>query len=63
MRIHRRKFMRRICEKGQGVIEYGGALIVATVMVAGTLTVGVDGMNGIFTAILDSVGTMLLSYI
>ncbi len=55
--------MERICEKGQGVIEYGGALIVATVMVAGTLTVGVDGMNGIFTAILDSVGAMLLSYI
>jgi len=41
--------------KGQGVIEYAGALVIAAVLVAAVLAVGPDGIEGLFTAIMDTV--------
>lgn len=41
--------------KGQGVIEYAGALVIAAVLVAAVLAVGPDGMTTLFTSIIESV--------
>jgi len=41
--------------KGQGVIEYAGALVIAAVLVAAVLAIGPNAMTGLFTDILDSV--------
>ncbi len=43
--------------KGQGVIEYAGALVIAAVLVSGVLAFGTEGITNLFTNILDSVGT------
>jgi len=49
---------------GQGVIEYGGALIVASMVVASVLVSGI-GKNGwmynSYTAIFSAAGNMLIS--
>lgn len=45
--------------KGQGVIEYAGALVVAAVMVAAVLAIGPSGINTLFTNILNSVQTYM----
>ena len=47
--------------KGQGVVEYAGALVVAAVVVAGVLAVGPDGIEAIFATILDSVSSFFQS--
>jgi Flp pilus assembly pilin Flp len=52
-----RKFQR--AQKGQGVIEYAGALVVAAVMVAAVLAIGPDGIKTLFTDILNSVQTYM----
>ena len=44
-------------QKGQGVIEYAGALVIAAVLVATVLAVGPDGIETLFTDILDTVST------
>lgn len=41
--------------KGQGVIEYAGALVIAAVLVAAVLAVGPDGITNLFNAILTAV--------
>ena len=41
--------------KGQGVIEYAGALVIAAVLVAAVLAVGPDGISTLFTDILTTV--------
>jgi Flp pilus assembly pilin Flp len=41
--------------KGQGVIEYAGALVIAAVLVAAVLAIGPDGITTIFTEILTNV--------
>lgn len=41
--------------KGQGVIEYAGALVIAAVLVATVLAVGPAGIQELFTNILTSV--------
>lgn len=41
--------------KGQGVVEYVGALVVAAVLVAGILAIGPSGLGDIFTNILDAI--------
>lgn len=43
--------------KGQGVVEYAGALVVAAVLVAGVLAAGPAGLGDIFNDILDTVQT------
>jgi Flp pilus assembly pilin Flp len=45
--------------KGQGVIEYAGALVVAAVMVAAVLAIGPTGIKTLFTDILTSVQTYM----
>ncbi len=45
--------------KGQGVIEYAGALVVAAVMVAAVLAIGPDGIKTLFTSMLSSIQTYL----
>lgn len=42
-------------QKGQGVIEYAGALVIAAVLVATVLAVGPDGIEELFNNILDTV--------
>lgn len=42
-------------KKGQGVIEYAGALVIASVLVAAVLLVGPDGIENLFNTILTSV--------
>ena len=41
--------------KGQGVIEYAGALVIAAVLVAAVLAVGPTGISDIFANILTAV--------
>jgi hypothetical protein len=41
--------------KGQGVIEYAGALVIAAVLVAAVLAVGPEGISTLFGDILSSV--------
>jgi hypothetical protein len=41
--------------KGQGVIEYAGALVIAAVLVAATLAIGPTGITNLFTDIMNSV--------
>mgnify|MGYP001078269724 CR=1 FL=1 len=41
--------------KGQGVIEYAGALVIAAVLVAAVLAIGPTGISNLFTDILNSV--------
>lgn len=42
-------------QKGQGVIEYAGALVIAAVLVAAVLAIGPTGITNLFTDILNSV--------
>lgn len=49
----------RKSSKGQGVIEYAGALVVAAVMVAAVLAIGPTGIKTLFTNILNSVQTYM----
>lgn len=41
--------------KGQGVIEYAGAMIVAALIVAAVLTVGRNGMSNTYNTVFNSV--------
>jgi Flp pilus assembly pilin Flp len=43
--------------KGQGVIEYAGALVIAAVLVAAVLAVGPTAISGMFTSIITQVTT------
>lgn len=47
--------------KGQGVIEYAGALVIAAVLVAAVITVGPTQINTLFTSILSSVQSYFTS--
>lgn len=42
-------------EKGQGVIEYAGAMIVAALIVAAVLAIGRDGMANVYNSIFGGV--------
>jgi Flp pilus assembly pilin Flp len=48
-------FAKYHAKKGQGVIEYAGALVIAAVLVAATLAIGPTGITNLFTDIMDSV--------
>jgi hypothetical protein len=41
--------------KGQGVIEYAGALVIAAVLVAAVLAIGPQGITTLFNDIMTSV--------
>jgi len=49
--------------KGQGVVEYCGALIAATVLVAVAMGNGVNGLSGIFDTIFQSVQAILSGHL
>ncbi len=53
MKIQTRK------HKGQGVVEYAGALVVAAVLVSGVLLAGPTGLGDTFTSIMTDVGNYL----
>lgn len=52
--------MRNSKHQGQGVIEYTGALIIATVLVVAVMTTGVDGLTNLFINIVDSIQHLLM---
>lgn len=41
--------------KGQGVIEYAGALVIAAVLVAAVISIGPDGIGQLFGTIMTRV--------
>lgn len=47
--------------RGQGVIEYAGALVVASCLVAAVIAVGPQGISNLFTNILTQVQTFFTS--
>jgi Flp pilus assembly pilin Flp len=49
------QLLNKKAQKGQGVIEYAGALVIAAVLVAAVLAIGPTGITNLFTDILDSV--------
>jgi Flp pilus assembly pilin Flp len=49
-----KKFMTKK-QKGQGVIEYAGALVIAAVLVAAVLAIGPTGISNLFNDILNAV--------
>ena len=51
----------RKADKGQGVIEYAGALVIAAVLVAAVINVGPDAIKNLFTNILGKVQTYFTS--
>jgi Flp pilus assembly pilin Flp len=51
----------RRAKKGQGVIEYAGALVIAAVLVAAVINLGPDAIKGLFTDILDKVQSFFTS--
>ncbi len=48
-------FLKTKKNKGQGVIEYAGALVIAAVLVAAVLAIGPDGIGQLFQNIMDTV--------
>lgn len=52
---------KRKAQKGQGVIEYAGALVIAAVLVAAVIGVGPDALTNLFTQILTSVQSYFTS--
>ena len=51
----------RKASRGQGVIEYAGALVVASCLVAAVIAVGPQGISNLFTNILTQVQTFFTS--
>ncbi len=47
-------------QPGQGIIEYAGALVMATLIVASILAFGVDGMVEIFNTVIETVQALLI---
>jgi Flp pilus assembly pilin Flp len=47
--------------KGQGVIEYAGALVIAAVLVAAVLAIGPTQISATFTSIMGKVNTYFTS--
>lgn len=43
--------------KGQGLVEYAGALVVAAVLVAAIVTLAPTQLNGLFTSVFTYINT------
>lgn len=54
--------MKKAC-KGQGIIEYCGALVLAAVLVAAVMSTGVDGITNLFVTIVTEAGDMLRGFL
>jgi Flp pilus assembly pilin Flp len=51
------RLLAKKAQKGQGVIEYAGALVIAAVLVAAVLAIGPGQINDTFTSIMGKVNT------
>jgi hypothetical protein len=51
-----KKFLQKK-QKGQGVIEYAGALVIAAVLVAAVLAIGPDAIAQMFQDVVDFVSS------
>lgn len=51
--------MKQRYAKGQGIIEYAGALIIAAVLVATVLVTGPQGISTLFTDIIAAAADMI----
>lgn len=51
--------MLRKAKKGQGVVEYAGALVIAVAVVAAVIGIGPDAIEAAFQTVIDSVATGL----
>lgn len=49
--------------KGQGVVEYSGALVIAVAVVLAGLIVAPPNLSEMFETIYTSMGTMLMSHL
>lgn len=47
--------------KGQGIVEYAGAIVVATVLVGAVLAVGPQAMGDMFKNVIGGISTSLTS--
>jgi hypothetical protein len=45
--------------RGQGVVEYAGALVIAAILVSTVLSAGPDGMETMFRGVVDPVVAFL----
>jgi Flp pilus assembly pilin Flp len=52
------KLMMNKKAKGQGVVEYAGALVIGAVIVATALAAGPTAINGVFTTLTGNITTM-----
>lgn len=57
MRLMNARLLAKKAQKGQGVIEYAGALVIAAVLVAAVLAIGPGQINDTFTSIMGKVNT------
>lgn len=46
--------MLRKAKKGQGVVEYAGALVIAVAVVAAVIGIGPDAIEGAFNTVIQS---------
>jgi hypothetical protein len=53
------KMMIATKKRGQGVVEYAGALVIAALIVGAVLTVGQTGMQTAFQAVITAIQTYL----
>lgn len=50
-------------KKGQGIVEYAGAIIVAAVIVAALIALAPDGIGAAFDTIIDAVGAYMVTLV
>lgn len=48
-------------KKGQGVVEYAGALVVAAVIISAVVALAPDALDTMFTNVLDNIQAFLES--
>lgn len=49
----------RQAKKGQGIVEYAGALVVAALIVGAVVTAGPDNLASMFNSVIASVETSI----
>ena len=51
--------LNRPAQQGQGVVEYAGALVIATVLIVGVMGFAPEGLAGVFSNIYDTVSNVI----
>jgi hypothetical protein len=44
------------CQRGQGIVEYAGAIVVAATVIVASILVAPPSFNGMFNNVMDNVG-------